>query len=79
MKRQSKNRAASEAQQQPALQQETQPAVLEFNSVEELLRHDAIHTPVPPAIEDHLAKALPSPPPQASPRWWRRWFGGKRS
>lgn len=79
MQRQSKNRAANQAQQQPALRQQTQPAVLEFNSVEALLRHDAIHTPVPPAIEHHLAKALPSPPPQPTLRWWRRWFGGKRS
>ncbi|HPC61306.1 MAG TPA: hypothetical protein PKX23_11645 [Verrucomicrobiota bacterium] len=79
MKRQTKNQTASETRQTPALRQETQPAVLEFNSVEELLRHDAIHTPVPPAIEHRLARALPAPPPQPAGPWWRRWFRGKRS
>jgi hypothetical protein len=51
-----------------------QDSVREFATVEEMLRHDALHTPVPPAIEHRLQEAigqLPAPPRS----WWRRLFG----
>ncbi len=43
----------------------------EFESVEQLLRHDAGQTVVPPAIAQHLHESLnePNAPPRA---WWRR-------
>lgn len=47
---------------------------LEFATAEELLRHDALHTPVPPAIGQRLRESLgPLPAPRRS--WWRRLFG----
>ena len=48
---------------------------IEFQSVEDLLRHDALHTPVPASIADRLQQSLEqNPPPPRS--WWRRLFGG---
>jgi hypothetical protein len=67
------SRQTSDEQQHTEARQHTESAAREFGSVEELLRHDALHTPVPPAIavrlQDSLAK---NPPPRP---WWRRWFG----
>jgi hypothetical protein len=75
MKRQVKH-----SEQQEAFQQQQQRAqsqkFREFASPEELLRHDALHTPVPPAIAQRLRESLgkvPVPPPP----WWRRLFGSK--
>ena len=72
MKRQ---KLTSQEQEQLAagLQQAGQESVREFESVEAMLRHDALHTPIPPAIAHRLQESigpiLPSRP------WWRRWFG----
>ncbi|MGA2863954.1 MAG: hypothetical protein ABSF95_05655 [Verrucomicrobiota bacterium] len=73
MKRQSQFN--SQEQQQGAQQQRQQSAPLEFGSVEELLRHDALHTPVPPSIGRRLQESLLD---MSAPRrrWWRRLFGG---
>jgi hypothetical protein len=73
MKRQIK--LTSQQQQQPAPDQraELQPG-LEFATADEMLRHDAQHTPVPPAIAHRLAQSLAKMPPR-SQSWWRRWFG----
>ena len=64
-------------EQQPLLeQQQTQvQAACQFATVEEMLRHDAVHTPVPPRIAVRLQESinqLPAPP--ARP-WWRRLLG----
>ena len=56
-------------------QQTTRPAVSEFSSVEEMLRHDAMHTPVPPNIAFRLQKSVEGMPRAAKP-WWRRLFKG---
>jgi hypothetical protein len=76
MKRQTKL-TPQEQEQLAAAQQQTQSSSpQEFASVEEMLRHDALHTPVPPNIEHRLADSvsqLPVPPPRG---WWRRFFGG---
>ena len=46
---------------------------IEFDSTEEMLRHDAIHTPVPPAISYRLQQSISHlPPPPRS--WWQRLF-----
>jgi len=43
-----------------------------FESPEEMLRYDAQHTEVPPAVATRLEESLAKqPPPQP---WWRRWF-----
>jgi hypothetical protein len=65
-----------EQQQAYDQQQSQQPAVCEFATVDELLRHDALHTPVPPDIARRLEDSvvdLPAPRPRS---WWRRLFGG---
>ena len=57
MKRQ--NRLTSEAQELQATGSHAEQAkVHEFASVEEMLRHDALHTPVPPAIAHRLQESI---------------------
>jgi hypothetical protein len=79
MKRPSKlnARQKSEEQEQVARSQEQfeSQTVLEFASPEELLRHDSIHTPLPPAIAERLKKSLEGQPVPPSPPWWRRLLG----
>jgi hypothetical protein len=66
-----------EQQQLAAEQQQTQSSsAREFASVEEMLRHDALHTPVPPTISYRLAESARQLPPPSSRAWWRRFFGG---
>jgi hypothetical protein len=62
-------------QQQHAVESQTQSAsAREFATAEELLRHDAARTPVPPGIAQRLQKSAGDlPRPKRS--WWRRWFG----
>ncbi len=60
-----------EQQQEAALSGTAQAAVREFATVEEMLRHDAIHTPVPPAIVHRLMESVAQLPPPAR-SWWRR-------
>jgi len=47
---------------------------LEFQTAEELLRHDAAHTAVPPNIARRLSESIAQSPPPRRP-WWRRWLG----
>ena len=61
-----------QAQQQEATQVQ-KSAEREFEHAEELLRHDALHTSVPPRIAQRLQVSLDKTP--ASPRpWWRRFM-----
>jgi hypothetical protein len=74
MKQQTK---LSQEQQQQATEHQTQqqPAALKFSNTEELLRYDAEHTPVPPAIAQRLKKSTGAlPQPKAA--WWKRLLGG---
>jgi len=54
-------------------QQTASEATREFATHEELLRHDAAQTPVPPGIEERLQKAVGAEPKPKS--WWERLFG----
>ena len=47
---------------------------MEFQSAEELLRHDAAQTAVPPEIARRLSQSIAQ---SSTPRrpWWRRWIG----
>ena len=67
-----------EQQQQSLSGQQTRSSLpLEFASVDEMLRHDALHTPVPPQVGHRLAKSLenePAPPTS----WWKRLFGKRK-
>ena len=79
MKRQQKfnSQQQTEEQQQAATQQQSQQtSAVEFGTVEEMLRHDALHTPVPPNVAIRLQKSIG--PAAASPSWWRRFFGGSK-
>ena len=76
MERQSKL-TPQEQQQVAAGQEQTQSTGgREFASVEEMLRHDALHTPVPPTIASRLEESVKQLPPTSSRGWWRRFFGG---
>jgi hypothetical protein len=64
-----------QAEQESATQQAQQAPALEFATPEEMLRHDALHTPVPPTIAHRLQESIgKNPPPSRS--WWRRLLGG---
>lgn len=65
---------AEEVQESVTQQQSTQSHAAEFSSVEEMLRHDAIHTPVPPAIAQRLEQSVAQLPRPAR-SWWRRLLG----
>jgi hypothetical protein len=74
MKRQSKLTSRQSEQEQQLSHQETQHSAQEFATVEAMLRHDALHTPVPPSIAHRLQESLgPMSPRRRS--WWQRWFG----
>lgn len=62
-----------EQEQQSAREQTQQHTAIEFTAAEELLRHDALHTPVPPSIESRLQQTLKDSSPSAV-SWWRRLF-----
>ena len=65
---------SQEQEIQHGAEQLQQPSAREFATVEEMLRHDALHTPVPPAIAHRLKESIGQlPPPQRS--WWQRLFG----
>lgn len=68
----SRQQSAEELLQQQAGRQTAR----EFNSAEEMLRHDALHTPVPPSIARRLAQSLKAldKPPGGRP-WWKRLLG----
>jgi hypothetical protein len=75
MKRQHKlNSREREEQQEAVLEKLTEQTIREFGSPEELLRHDALHTPVPPAIAHRLLESIGAPAPTAR-SWWRRLLG----
>ena len=64
-----------EKEAQQSTQQHTQSSSEnEFATVEEMLRHDAIHTPVPPAIAHRLSDSMAQLPAPPRP-WWRRLLG----
>ena len=66
-----------EQEQLAAEQQQTQASsAQEFASVEEMLRHDARHTLVPPTVASRLEESVKQLPPASSRAWWRRFFGG---
>src|ERR1051326_224027 len=72
MKRQSKLTPREEPVLGEQLAQ--QQGAKEFASVEEMLRHDALHTPVPPTIAFRLQESIGALP-RRQQTWWRRLFG----
>ena len=49
----------------------------EFATPEEMLRHDALHTHVPPAVTDRLQQSVDREGLRPAP-WWRRFFPGPK-
>ena len=71
MKRQTKQ--TSREAEQVAATQGQESATREFATPEELLRHDARQTLVPPGIAERLGKTIQNEPkPERS--WWQRFF-----
>jgi hypothetical protein len=74
MKHQNRFSSRQQEQQEQHVAERKSQVVQEFASVEEMLRHDALHTPVPPAIAKRLQASTDTiAPPSRS--WWRRFFG----
>jgi len=71
MKRQTK--LTSQEQQQLTETKSQQISAREFASAEELLRHDASQTSVPPAIAERLSQSIQKEPKPAQ-SWWRRFL-----
>ncbi len=67
----------SESQLTAAEQTQTETG-REFGTVDEMLRHDALHTPVPPAVEDRLQQSVDREGLRPAP-WWRRLFRGPKA
>jgi hypothetical protein len=69
MKQESKHRS----QEQHQLSHSQQSTAREFASAEELLRHDAAQTQVPPVIAERLSQSIANLPPKPK-SWWQRWL-----
>ena len=69
------SRETDEQQAAASTHQSQQSAGLDFATPEEMLRHDALHTAMPPNLPYRLRDSLGGTP---SPRgsWWKRLFGG---
>jgi hypothetical protein len=65
---------SNQQQQLDAALAQSKPAFREFATVEDMLRHDAIHTPVPPAIAHRLTETVSQLASSRKP-WWRRFTG----
>jgi len=74
MKRHKLSSQSQQNQQQTSAQHFQESTAREFATVEDMLRHDCLHTPVPPSMAHRLQASLDQlPAPQRS--WWRRLFG----
>lgn len=62
-------------QQQVSETQSQQTEAREFATAEEMLRHDAGQTQVPPAVAKRLDESIQREPKPAK-RWWKRITGG---
>ena len=72
MKQESKHQARE--QEQLAANSAQQVTATEYATTEELLRHDAALTAVPPVIAERLSKSIQDLP-RPSRSWWQRMFG----
>jgi hypothetical protein len=60
--------------EQAAESQSAASGALEFQSAEELIRHDAAQTQVPPQIARRLKESIAQSPQPRRP-WWRKLLG----
>lgn len=61
------------SQEHQKLSHSQQSTAREFASAEELLRHDATQTQVPPVIAERLSQSIAKLPGQPK-SWWQRWL-----
>ena len=71
MKHESKQK--SEEREQLVAQSTQENVAREFATTDELLRHDAAQTEVPPVIAERLSKSIEGLP-RPSRSWWQRIF-----
>jgi hypothetical protein len=67
-------RLAREEAQAAAQARQTESAVTEFATAEELIRHDAARTDPPPTLAERVKQSIAAAPPPPRP-WWRRLLG----
>lgn len=70
-------REQHQQQQQAAAESttSTQGVPVDFETVEEALRHDRATTPVPPEIPLRLRASMPKETDRAPAPWWKRILG----
>jgi hypothetical protein len=71
------NKFSTGRQQEQAAESQAaaaQNGPLEFQNAEELLRHDAAQTAVPPEIARRLSQSIAQSPAPRRP-WWRKLIG----
>lgn len=68
-----KHESKQKSQEQLAHIAAQQSTTREFATAEELLRHDAAQTDVPPVIAERLTKSIQNLPRPAK-SWWQRWL-----
>jgi hypothetical protein len=68
-------RQAEEQQAAIGHQQAQDKVGREFATVEEMLRQDALETPVPEEIAKRLQQSVRELPPPTPRAWWRKLFG----
>jgi hypothetical protein len=74
MKQQNKFSTGRHQEQAAGEQTAANSGALEFQNAEELLRHDAAQTSVPPEIARRLSQSIAqSAPPRRA--WWRKLLG----
>ena len=69
-----KHKLTSQEQQEISETQTQQSTAREFTTAEELLRHDAAQTKVPPSVAERLDKSLQNEP-KPTRSLWRRLTG----
>ncbi len=75
MKRRNKFQSQQAEETQALSQQEFSiEQVREFAHAEDLIRHDSLHTPVPPTLAYRLRESI-GPVPEKPRPWWRKLFG----
>ena len=70
--RQEQDQQQEQGAQHASGEELVQESVREFQSAEQLLRHDALHTPVPPRVAERLQASTATLPPPPRRPWWRR-------
>jgi hypothetical protein len=68
-------RLNQQEQEAAAQQRNTQDqATIQFNTAEEVLRHDCTRIRVPSAVAERLRESVNTEPKPAR-SWWKRWMG----